>query len=64
MNSNTSKKSKFSILVVDDEKASLNAIKRVLRQDFQIELALNAREALEILKQKKITIILPTCPEY
>jgi two-component system response regulator HupR/HoxA len=58
MTSETVNKSKFSILVVDDEKASLNAIKRVLRHEFEIELALNAKAAIDILNQKKISIIL------
>ena len=52
------KNRKIPILVVDDEQASLNAIQRTLRKDFEIILALNGFSALEVLKKQEISIIL------
>ncbi len=53
MNSSRSK-----ILVVDDEQASLNAIHRILRRDYEVILALNSQAALEVLKHQEVTVIL------
>jgi two-component system response regulator HupR/HoxA len=52
------KKHIIPILVVDDEQASLNAIQRTLRKDFEIILALNGFSALEVLKKQEIAVIL------
>ena len=38
------------VLIVDDDERLLNAIKRTLRKDFDLTLALGAQEALKILK--------------
>jgi two-component system response regulator HupR/HoxA len=46
------------ILVVDDEQASLNAINRILRQEFEVILSLNSQAALEVLKHQEIAVIL------
>ncbi len=48
----------ITILVVDDEQASLNAIQRTLRKDFEIILALNGFAALEVLKKQEIAVML------
>ncbi|NOQ96787.1 MAG: response regulator, partial [Calditrichae bacterium] len=48
----------ITILVVDDEQASLNAIQRTLRKDFEIILALNGFAALEVLKKQEIALML------
>lgn len=44
--------------MVDDEQSSLNAIKRTLRKDFEVILALNGQAALEVLKNEEIAVIL------
>ncbi len=49
---------KPSILVVDDEQASLNAINRVLRRDYEVILSRHAEAALEILKNRNVAVIL------
>jgi two-component system response regulator HupR/HoxA len=49
---------KPTVLVVDDEQASLNALKRTLRNDFTVELAQNGKSAVDILHEKKVSIIL------
>ncbi|MEJ2633930.1 MAG: sigma-54 dependent transcriptional regulator [Calditrichia bacterium] len=46
------------ILVVDDEQASLNAINRTLRREFDIILSLNGQSALEVLKDQQVAVIL------
>jgi len=46
------------ILVVDDEQASLNAIYRILRRDFEVILSLTSQAALEVLKHQEIAVIL------
>ncbi len=46
------------VLVVDDEQASLNAINRILRRDYEVILALNSQAALEVLKHQEIAVIL------
>ena len=44
--------------MVDDEQSSLNAIKRTLRKDFEVILALNGQAALEVLKKEEIAVLL------
>ncbi|MBN2366334.1 MAG: sigma-54-dependent Fis family transcriptional regulator [Calditrichaeota bacterium] len=46
------------MLVVDDEQSSLNAINRILRQDFDVLLSKHAEAALEILKNQEVTVLL------
>ena len=46
------------ILVVDDEQASLNAIYRILRREFEVILSLTSQAALEVLKNQEIAVIL------
>ncbi len=50
-------KEKTSVLVVDDDQASLNAINRALRRDFQVILSRHANAALEVLKTEEISVI-------
>ncbi|NCN28109.1 response regulator [bacterium] len=40
---------KARVLIVDDEKDNLNALKRLLRNDFEVEVASSGPEALKIL---------------
>ena len=48
-----------SILVVDDEPQILNALKRALRkQDYSVFYANNGEEAIEILKQQEVALIM------
>ncbi|ALO42138.1 response regulator [Pseudoalteromonas phenolica] len=46
------------ILLVDDEPEVLNAISRVLRKDYKISKANGAAEALQLITEEKIDIIL------
>lgn len=46
-----------TVLVVDDEQPSLNAIYRSLRRDFEVVQSLNARSALEVLKSRPVAVI-------
>ncbi len=46
-----------TVLVVDDEQASLNAMYRTLRRDFEVIQSLNAHAALEVLKSRPIAVI-------
>ena len=48
----------YKVLAVDDEQASLNAINRTLRKEFEVVLSLNAQSALEALKKEKIAVLL------
>ncbi len=50
--------SKFSILYVDDEKNNLLIFKDTFRRNYNIYVATSAKEGAEILKNKKIDIIL------
>ncbi|MEJ2050915.1 MAG: response regulator, partial [Calditrichota bacterium] len=52
------KENNYKVLAVDDEQASLNAINRTLRKEFEVILSLNAQSALEALKKEKIAVLL------
>ena len=49
---------KINILYVDDEENNLQAFKATFRRDFNIHLAISAKEAKEILKKETIDIII------
>ncbi len=49
---------RLKILAVDDEQPSLNAIYRTLRPQFDVVLSLNARSALEVLKNQEVAVVL------
>ncbi len=56
---NKSQKTDFSILVVDDNKENLKVVSNFLKTEgYQIALSLNADDALSILKENKIDLIL------
>ncbi|RMI03733.1 MAG: sigma-54-dependent Fis family transcriptional regulator [Calditrichaeota bacterium] len=46
------------VLAVDDEQASLNAIYRTLRRDFEVIQSLTGPAALEVLKHQEVAVIL------
>lgn len=47
------------LLIVDDEVAILSAWRRALeREGFEVELATNAAEALEVLEQRSVTAVI------
>jgi DNA-binding NtrC family response regulator len=48
----------YTILYVDDEDVNLRLFKKTFRRDFNILLAGSAKEALDIIKAKKIDIII------
>jgi adenylate cyclase len=48
----------YKILIVDDEPANLRLIERLFRREFQVLTALSGREALEVLKQHDIALII------
>jgi len=49
---------KISLLYVDDEINNLNAFKASLRRDYNIQTAESGEEALEVLKENKVHIII------
>lgn len=51
-------KKDFSILYVDDEQPNLRGFKSTFRRHYNIYTALNADEALEILKEKEIHLVI------
>lgn len=48
----------YNILVVDDEEGSLNALERTLRDDYNVFLARNGEEALAIMEENDIALII------
>ncbi len=46
------------LLIVDDEQAVLNALKRSLRNDFDILLSLSGPAALQIMREQEIMVLL------
>ncbi len=50
--------SKLTVLAVDDEQPSLNAIYRTLRREFNVIQALHGQAALEVLRKEKVAVIL------
>ena len=51
------KKLKARVLYVDDEQENLDSFRSLFRRDYEVYLALSAAEALEVLKQKKIHVL-------
>ncbi len=50
---------KKEILIIDDDKSYLNALKKILaRLEYLVEVAGSSEEALEILKKKKFPLII------
>ncbi len=49
---------KPKLLIVDDEQAVLNALRRSLRNDFEIFLSLSGPAGLQILREQEIMVIL------
>ena len=47
-----------SILVVDDERVILNTLKRTFRRKYNVFLALNGEDALSIMEQNDIDLII------
>jgi len=48
----------FSILYVDDEKPNLRGFKSTFRRHYKVYTALGAEEALDILKEKKVDLVI------
>ncbi|MEM9917615.1 MAG: response regulator [Bacteroidota bacterium] len=48
----------YDILYVDDEQDNLLAFKAVFRRTFNVHTALSAKEAIELLKEQSIDLIL------
>jgi DNA-binding NtrC family response regulator len=46
------------LLIIDDEQSVLNALKRSLRDHFEVLLSLDGRSGLEILREQEISVIL------
>ena len=53
-----SKKRKANILVVDDEKSMRESIHMLLREDYNIRLAKSGKEAIEIIKNHSVDLVL------
>lgn len=49
---------RLTVLAVDDESSSLNAIKRTLRREYDVLLSLNGHSALEALRANPVAVIL------
>lgn len=49
---------KYTILVVDDEPASLRMFERLLRQHYNVICATSGEEALNILKKEKVSLLI------
>ena len=49
---------RYNILVVDDEMATVRAIERTLRREYNVFSATNGRDALAIMEQNDIVLIL------
>jgi len=49
---------KFTILIVDDEEDNLDTLQRTLRRDYEVIPTTSPLEALDILRQKHIDIIM------
>lgn len=48
----------YTILAVDDEPANLRMLERLFRKDYRVLTATNGEEALELLKQEEVTLII------
>lgn len=48
----------YKILIVDDEAANIRLLERLFRQDYQVLTALSGNEALDILTQHEIALII------
>ncbi len=57
MKSSALRSEKPSILYVDDERENLLSFKALFRRDYQVHLAETAREALDILRTRKIHVL-------
>lgn len=49
---------KYIILYVDDERSNLRVFKSTFRREFTILLAESAREAVELLRQNKVDLLI------
>ncbi len=49
---------KASILIVDDQKETLNSLRRIFQREYTVFTALSGAEGLEIIGRNKITVIL------
>lgn len=49
---------RYTILVVDDEPASLRMFERLLRNHYNVICANNGEEALKILKKEKVSLLI------
>ena len=48
----------YKILVVDDEPANLRSLSRLFREDFEVFTATSGAEALELLKQHDVAVLI------
>lgn len=48
----------YKILVVDDEPANLRTLSRLFREDFEVFTATSGAEALELLKQHDVALLI------
>jgi DNA-binding NtrC family response regulator len=48
----------YKIMIVDDEPANLRTLERVFRQDYQVVTALSGAEALALLEQHDIALLI------
>lgn len=48
----------YKMMIVDDEPANLRTLERLFRQDYQVVTALSGAEALELLEQHDIALLI------
>ncbi len=53
----TTTEKKYSVLFVDDEKRILTALRSIFRREYDVYIANGGEEALEILANNKINVI-------
>ncbi|MBN2717245.1 MAG: response regulator [Deltaproteobacteria bacterium] len=52
---------RFSILLVDDSRVSLRGMVRVLRQNWDVDIATDSDEALQLVNQRTYSVIITDC---
>jgi response regulator RpfG family c-di-GMP phosphodiesterase len=49
---------KHTVMCVDDEKDNVDALERLFRKKYQVIKATSGKEALELLKQNRVSLII------
>jgi DNA-binding NtrC family response regulator len=49
---------RYKILIVDDEAANLRALERLFREDYEVHTAESGAEAVELLRQQDVAVLM------